>query len=544
MQKILQLGFRYIDKKKYIVYLLLSGIGSVLGMIIPLIMGEIINKLTEEQIFSYLLYSISFFFLLNVLQQICGICENYLGTKLGMDSGYKANRDFIKKMYHTSYLNICREDPSMLHQKISNDIGVIVNFSIYFLKNLFGNIIYTIFVFCVLISESLILCVMVFLLAVIYAIVYLLSKKELYTIGYEVKECQTTFFGKLYSMFFYMKSIRNNGFEEISFIKQDKEYKNYYKTLMKQVGINNKFQTMIQMISLFAQIGMFIYGGYMVIHNELSIGMLVVILDYFSVILQSTNYFLNLGKTYQDTRSSYERILPYEDMQKIPKGIVKIEKINQIELKEVAFHYFNQENLFQINQHFEKGNIYWIKGKNGIGKSTLMNLILGLYGKEYSGKICINGMSIEEIDIAYMLENRIAIIEQDPYLLTDSLYNNMICKTKSESKQYKQELKYLLTLFDMDEFINKQDNGLDTIYNSMNTTMSGGEKQKICLIRMLLSEADIWFLDEPSSALDEKSTKRFFEEIELKKKNHIIIMISHEKPLTYDYVVNMMTYIK
>ncbi|MBR4026969.1 MAG: ATP-binding cassette domain-containing protein, partial [Lachnospiraceae bacterium] len=82
------------------------------------------------------------------------------------------------------------------------------------------------------------------------------------------------------------------------------------------------------------------------------------------------------------------------------------------------------------------------------------------------------------------------------------------------------------------------------IYNSMNTTMSGGEKQKICLIRMLLSEADIWFLDEPSSALDEKSTKRFFEEIELKKKNHIIIMISHEKPLTYDYVVNMMTYIK
>lgn len=93
--------------------------------------------------------------------------------------------------------------------------------------------------------------------------------------------------------------------------------------------------------------------------------------------------------------------------------------------------------------------------------------------------------------------------------------------------------------FEMDEFLKKRPQGLDTIYNSMNTTMSGGEKQKIAVIRMLLSKANVWLMDEPTSALDENSTRYFYEEVERNRKNHIIVLISHEKPIVYDYVIEM-----
>lgn len=116
----------------------------------------------------------------------------------------------------------------------------------------------------------------------------------------------------------------------------------------------------------------------------------------------------------------------------------------------------------------------------------------------------------------------------------------MLCKVDSANKEESEkELSRLLTLFEMDEFVKKQPQGLDAVYNSMNTTMSGGEKQKIALIRMLLSKANLWLMDEPTSALDMTSTKHFYEEIEKHRKGRVIVMISHETPEVYDQVVEM-----
>lgn len=77
------------------------------------------------------------------------------------------------------------------------------------------------------------------------------------------------------------------------------------------------------------------------------------------------------------------------------------------------------------------------------------------------------------------------------------------------------------------------------VYNSMNSATSGGEKQKFAIIRMFLSSADVWLLDESTSALDLVSTKHFYEELKRQKERYIIIMISHEIPQEYDEVIEM-----
>lgn len=540
MRKIIKLGFRYIQKEKYGMYLLVCGIVSAIGIITPLLMGQVIDLLTERKDIATFLTMVGSFFLVGVFQQIVILMQNHMSVKLEADAGYAANRAFIKKLYHTSYINISKEDPVMLNQKLGEDINSVIGFSMAFYRDLIRNIIFVVCIATVLLLKSPILCLVLFGLAILYGIVYFFMKSRIYEINFQLKQSQTSFFGKLYSMIFFMKSIRNNGFEETVFQQQDKEYKDYYKILNRQVSVNNRFDTMVNLISLMAQGLLFFIGGKMVWENRLSIGVLVAILNYFSVLLQSTDYFLNLGQSYQDTLSSYNRLMPYDQVEQIKDGWRKPEQIERIELKEVEFCYPKQDTLFCINQKIERGKVYWIKGKNGTGKSSFMNILLGLFGHDYSGCITMNKIPMEEINTGYMVEHDIAIIEQEPYLLADTLRKNMLCKSDSaKTQENEEELKRLLTLFEMDEFVKKQPQGLDTVYNSMNTTMSGGEKQKIAVIRMLLSKARFWLMDEPTSALDVNSTKHFYEEIERHRKDHIIVLISHEKPIAYDSIIEM-----
>lgn len=537
MIELIKFGFRYIRKSLYICYLFLCGAMSLVGTVTPLLMGGVINCLTDQKSMDTTGKMIGIFCLFGIFEIAVSVLQNYISVKLEADSGYEANKHFLKKLYHTSYLNVGTEDPAMLNQKLSTDLNSVVSFSIAFFRDVINNVIFVVCIALILVFQSPELCVVLFVLAFCYALVYLRTRKKMYDVSFQVKEAQTSFFGHLYGMVYFMKSIRNNGFESRSFQKLDKEYTGYYKCLQKQVNVNTIFNSVIDMISLLAQTFLFFLGGKMVLEGQLSIGLLVALLNYFSILLRSTDYFLNLGQNYQDTRSSYRRLIPYDGMKQIEEGTEIFQKIKEIQLKNVSFAYPEQEPLFCINQKLERGKIYWVKGKNGTGKSSLMNLMLGLFGNDYSGEIQINKTSLKQIDLLRFIQEKTAIVEQEPYLLSDSLKNNILCKTLG--KENEEEIARLFTLFGMDDFMKKQEKGLDTVYNSMNSAMSGGEKQKFAIIRMLLSYADVWFLDEPTSALDLVSTKHFFEELKRQKEKHIIIMISHEIPQEYDEVIEM-----
>lgn len=171
----------------------------------------------------------------------------------------------------------------------------------------------------------------------------------------------------------------------------------------------------------------------------------------------------------------------------------------------------------------------------------MIYLLMGLFGNDYNGKILFDGLSSKEIDYLDLIQNRISIVEQQPFLLSDSFKTNMLCKCNSDFDEM--ELNKLIHEFGMNEFFEKQSNGMHAVYNFLNDTISGGEKQKLAIIRLLLSNADIWILDESTSALDQQSCTNFYDMIKEKKKNHIII-ISHDEPLEFDEIVKMSDYNK
>lgn len=538
MRKILKFGFRYIKKGNYVRYIFTCGITGLIGIISPLILAEVINVLTSGEAFRRLEQLMAAYLFLCLVQQFFCMKQNHMSIQLETEAGYQANRDFIHRLYHTSYNNLSGEDPAMLNQKLSNDLGSVVSFSISFYRDIISNILFVIFIITILWKQSPLLCLMILALMMCYVAIYCLSKKRVYEAGYRVKEIQTSFFGKLYSMIYFMKSIRNNGFEEKTLKQQDRIFGKYCDVLQEQVTTNNRVSLGVNLISILAESLLFLVGGKLVLAGTMQIGVLVVIMNYFSILLQSTDYFLGLGQNFQMTKSSYDRLLPYDEMVQIKEGWRRLEKIEKIELVAATFEYPGQKPIFQACSLFERGHVYWIKGKNGTGKTTMMNLMLGLFGNDYDGYIEINGMRDREIFYSEFVKKNVAIVEQEPYLLEDTLEENMLCKT-SRKEEKRKELKELLRYFEMEQFLKKQPQGLQTVYHSLNSTLSGGEKQKIVLIRMLLSDAAVWMMDEPASALDEASTEKLYEELERRKKDHMIIMISHERPSCSNRIVNM-----
>lgn len=381
-----------------------------------------------------------------------------------------------------------------------------------------------------------ILCIVLFILVCLYIVVYILSKKKIYKVSLQVKEKQTAFFAGLYRIISGMKSIRNNGFSEYAMSKQNNFFENYLKTLNNRQNILNMYDVANGSISLAAQIFLFLYGGIQVIKGSLSIGFLTAVITYFSNLIQSTNFFLNLGEKFQDTFTSYNRILPYLKMKETEYGKTRINQIEDIRFESVVFKYPGEKELFCFNEKLEKGNIYWLEGRNGIGKTTLVNLFMGLFGLDYNGRILINDKDIKELEYRDIINKKVAIVEQNPYLLLDSVKNNIICK--GEGKIDERVFDELIDKFRLKDVVLRDSQDL-TDYQNIN--LSDGEKQKIVILRMLFSNASVWILDEPTSSLDKESKNVLYEELR-RKKDHIIILITHEKPQIFDRIISMKAY--
>ena len=355
----------------------------------------------------------------------------------------------------------------------------------------------------------------------------------------EVKNNQVLFFGKLYNIVANLKSIKINGFANRIINDQNYIFKEYQKTMQKQLISSNTYDFCANLISLTSQVVLFLYGGNLVVSEKMNIGMFVILSNYFSSLLNSTNYFLNLGEQFQNIKTSYDRLMRYFNLPLSIYGDKKIDDINAIEFREVGFSYPESEELFKISKTFKKGNVYWLKGDNGSGKSTFIHLLTGLFGTDYEGSVFINGISIGRIDYTSLIMNNIAIVEQRPYILADTLKENILCKSKNLNIDNSfEDVKYILSHLDLYNISNKSPEGLDIEFNSLIDNISGGERQKIALARLFLSTADIWIFDEPTSALDQNSKKNFYRLLEENKESHITFIISHENIEFYDEILH------
>jgi len=209
---------------------------------------------------------------------------------------------------------------------------------------------------------------------------------------------------------------------------------------------------------------------------------------------------------------------------------VQFDKI-RIQLIDVSFKYPNSDKyvLKNINLHIEPGEKIAFAGLNGAGKSTLIKLIIGLY-KPTSGKVLINGVEMEKIDIGEY-QKRIGVVFQDFYRFAFTLKEN-ICLSDIESRFNESRVHEAAKGADLLDLVYKLDQGYDT-YLTKQFSLDGvsdlslGQWQKIAIARAFLKKCDVLILDEPASSLDPLAEFEIMKRFHILAKDKTAIFITH-----------------
>ncbi|MBK5015534.1 lipid A ABC transporter ATP-binding protein/permease MsbA [Pantoea sp. S62] len=196
-----------------------------------------------------------------------------------------------------------------------------------------------------------------------------------------------------------------------------------------------------------------------------------------------------------------------------------------IEFRDVTFTYPVAETpaLQHINLTIPAGKTVALVGRSGSGKSTLASLLTRFYDID-SGEILLDGHDLRDYSLASLRE-QIALVSQHVHLFNDTVANN-IAYARTDVFRRK-EIEKVAEMAHAMEFINKMDNGLDTVIGENGVLLSGGQRQRIAIARALLRDSPILILDEATSALDTESERAIQSALETLQQNRTTLIIAH-----------------
>ena len=194
----------------------------------------------------------------------------------------------------------------------------------------------------------------------------------------------------------------------------------------------------------------------------------------------------------------------------------------KIEFRNVSFSYDKgQKNaLSNIDLTIQPGETVAIVGKSGSGKTTLVNLLPRFYDIT-EGKLLIDGFAVDDYTLK-SLRNNISLVTQEVILFNDTIFNNVAYGPFSE-----EEILKAISAANMDEFVDKLPDGLQTKVGDEGILLSGGQRQRIAIARALLKDAPILIMDEATSALDTESERYIQNALEKLMQNRTTLVIAH-----------------
>lgn len=295
-------------------------------------------------------------------------------------------------------------------------------------------------------------------------------------------------------------------------------------------------------ISIFANIGMYLIfsaGFYIALAwgaYRLSIGAITVgaLFAYLQLINQVQTPFLNISTLipkFYSMLASAERIIELENMPEEEKSDIiydykKIyDELSHISVENIDFAYDSEQPIFEgASAEIKKGDFVAIAGTSGLGKSTLVKLMLGII-KPTAGEIYAVMLSGEKIKLGASTRCLFSYVPQGNMILSGTVRDNIKFSNETATEE---EIIAAAKTADIWEFVSGLENGLDTVLGERGLGLSEGQVQRLAIARALLHNAPVLLFDEATSALDENTEKRVLENIRALP-GVMCIIVSHKK---------------
>lgn len=269
------------------------------------------------------------------------------------------------------------------------------------------------------------------------------------------------------------------------------------------------------------------YGNHLVMTKELTSGSFA---SFVTSLLLLYKPVKGLGQTLTSLQSTFVAMSrTFELFDLVPEiksepNSVKMNGFNnKIEFKNVCFEYIEDLPVLKdLSLTVPKNETIALVGNSGGGKSTVVNLIPRFYDVK-SGSIEIDGIDLRKINLESLRDN-ISFVFQDNFLFTGTIKDNILMGNKNATED---DLKKVIAMAHLDEFLSTLEKGLDTELGERGTTLSGGQRQRVAIARAMIKNAPIVILDEATSALDNQSEAIVQKALDNLMQNKTVFVIAH-----------------
>ncbi len=322
-----------------------------------------------------------------------------------------------------------------------------------------------------------------------------------------------------------VKSFANEAIEEEKFDEGNKNFlkgkRNSYRYM---ATYNSGLSVLINMITVVVVTA----GAAAITKNEITIADLLAFTLYVSNFIEPVNKLINFTEQFQNGISGYERFI--EIMAIMPdisdeNAVYAPETFKgSVQFKNVSFKYEESKEMVlkDVNLSVNAGEYVALVGFSGAGKTTLCSLIPRFYDVT-DGEVLIDGMCVKDIKLKNLRDN-IGIVQQDVYLFTGTIYENILYGRPAASRK---EVVEAAKAANAHEFIMSLPDGYDTYIGQRGVKLSGGQKQRLSIARVFLKNPPILIFDEATSALDNESEKVVQDSLEKLAKNRTTFVIAH-----------------
>lgn len=291
-------------------------------------------------------------------------------------------------------------------------------------------------------------------------------------------------------------------------------------------------QHLASFIQLLVSVAIIVHGSYLVTIGEITTGVLIASMMLGARAMGVSSHIANALISYKQACVSYgviEKIITAEsEVKPVHEIISKHRYDGALELNNVTVksEKDNVEVLKNISLKIAPGERVGVLGKVGSGKSTILNVLIGLQDVQ-SGRVLIDDLNINSLDLME-LRRQVGFMQQENHLFSGSLRMNISLRNPVLSDD---DIIKAMRLAGLDEIIGQTDKGLDLYIAEGGAGLSGGQRQLVCLVRALYADPKVLLLDEPTSFLDNASESRVLKGLEEAVEGKTVVLVTHRPKL-------------
>ena len=473
----------------------------------------------------YLFGFLTIFAVLAFTQGIFGYVKEYFFDKFALTICRQMRRDLYSKFQSFEFSFFDNNNTGELLSRIIEDVDVVWD-TLAFGMRLFIEA-FILFVVCITIMLKINVSLTVICVSVLIPVIFIakVMDKKFWDIYSQISD-QTAEINSIVqqdvSGIRLVKAFAREKYEISKFLKINEKF---YDLNVEQAKILGTYGPLVEFLTNCAPILIIVYGCYLCINGELSLGSLIAFTSYIFNLSWCVRNLGSLVNLLSQNKASMEKINAI--LNRKSKIISKKDAYNpefvrgDIEFKNVSFSYNDEEILHEINLTIPHGSKVAIMGATGSGKSTLLSLI-GRYYDVTKGEILVDGVNVKDWNLE-TLRGNMSVVFQDTFLFSDSIRNNIdFGSDKSES-----ELIEAVKDSESYSFIEDMPDKLETIIGERGVGLSGGQKQRLAISRAIIRKTPIVILDDSTSALDMETEFKVLQNLRKGKKKCTNFLIAH-----------------